>query len=300
MTQQPGWGAPPQQQGWGQPAQQQYPAQQQAPWGQQPAAQPQPMQGWGQTPQQNTQHPVAPPPGGDPFGGEKVPAISWKDAPIGATVALEVLGAAEVVQSRDFETNKLEFWEPEYPGAPPQPKWSVVVNGLVNGEKKALWMPKTSKEGSLCRAIGDAQTAAGFMVAAGTRLTVQLMGEEPPPPDRPRNSPRKLYRAKLEPGAPGGPSDAFQQPQAQQAPPAQAQQWGAPPPQQPPAQQAPPPDFVQPQGPPPGQWPAQQPPGYGPPPPAQQDAPPAPPAGPPANPWGQQQAPSGPPAGPPY
>lgn len=221
MTQQPqqGWGAPP-------PQQQQYP--QGFPQQQQQAPQGNP---WGQPPAQQAATPPAQAPGADPFGTPKVPAVSFKDAAIGTTVIVEVTAAPEIVQSRNFEDNKLEFWEPEYPGAPPQPKWSVVTNGNVNGVPMALWAAKTSKEGSLCRAISDAQAEAGFRVAPGTRLAVQLIGEEPPPPDRPRNSPRKLYRAKLDRGAPGGVGDNFAQPPAQQAPPQYAPpgqgQWTA-------------------------------------------------------------------------
>lgn len=245
MSQQPFPGQQAPQQGWGQPPAQQAPPvqyQQQAPAQQAP---------WPGTAQQAPAQQGATYQGGsndDPFGAAKVPAVSWKDAPIGTTVIMEVTGPAEIVQSRDFETSKLEFWEPEYPGAAPQPKWSVVTNGLVNGEMKALWAAKTSKAGSLCRAIADAQTEAGFRVDAGTRLAVQFVGEEPPPPDRPRNSPRKLYRAQLQRGAPGGAGDHFAAAPAQQAAPAQAAppvQYQQQAPAQAPAQQGPP-DFAQP------------------------------------------------------
>lgn len=301
MTQQP-WGQPaPAQAPWGQQPQQQ-PAQQ--PWGQpaqQPAAQP-----WGQPQQQR------PAQGGDedPFAlAQKTPAVSFKDAPIGASVTLRITEKAVQRQQTDFETQQLDFWPPSDADRAMgktvgNPKMAAVVRGVVVdgphlGEERSVWAPMTSKQGSMCAAIAAAQQEAGERIAPGGHLTITLVGTEPP--DNPRMSPRKLYAARYVVPGVGSPSDAFAG--GQQAP-QDAPAYQQPAPQQAP-QQMPPPEWA---------GPAQQ--GYAPPQSGPQDAPqtawgqqaqqpgtvqhfqqaaaqpqdavqqPAPAAAPPSNPWG--------------
>ncbi len=218
MTQQP-WG--------------QQPPAQQAPWGQQPPAQQAP---WGQQPPAQQPAPVGPP-AEDPFAiGKKTPAVSFKDAPIGAKVVLTITDHAKQLQQHNFETGELDFWEasPAEKAAGKQignPKMAAVVNGIVVsgpgvGEERSIWAAMQSKAGSMCAAIADAQRVAGERIAPGGILTVELVGEEPP--ENPRLSPRKLYRATYAKPGPGSTGDAFAQ-QAQQAPPPQ---WAQQAPQQ--------------------------------------------------------------------
>lgn len=167
----------------------------------------------------------------DPFaGGTSVPSVSWKGAPIGATVQMQVTEPAELVQSRNFETGQPESWPDG------NPKMSAVVKGMVNGELRSIWAQKPS---SMFRAIADAQQAAGQSIGPGGVLTVRLVGEKPN--ENPRLHPQKLFEAHYQP------PNAFaeqpvQQPvqpvQAVQAPPQQggwqpapgeaAPAWGAP------------------------------------------------------------------------
>jgi len=159
----------------------------------------------------------------DPFDiSEKVPAISFdKDAngnrlnpPV--TYELEVLDSPKQVQSRSLETGQLEYFTNQF-GQPTDPKWDVVISVRLNGEKRGLWCKKWNKEGTLFRAIADAQAAAGQRIMPGGKLTVQWYATEAPPKDKPAFNGQKLYRAKYEPNvfpvAPAG-GDPFAPAQA--------------------------------------------------------------------------------------
>jgi hypothetical protein len=152
----------------------------------------------------------------DPFaGGTSVPAVSFKNAPVGATVILEVTERPELVQSRDYETNQPAFWPDG------NPKMSAVVKGTVNGELRSVWAQKPS---SLFTAIKQAQEQAGAAIEPGGVLTVQFIGEEPT--DNPRKAPRKLYSATYRPPAVAA-AFAGPAPQQQATPPTWAQQPAA-------------------------------------------------------------------------
>ena len=49
----------------------------------------------------------------DPFAEqEKLPSISFKDAPVGTWYEGEVVEAPKFAQSRDYDTNELLYWHP--------------------------------------------------------------------------------------------------------------------------------------------------------------------------------------------
>jgi hypothetical protein len=123
----------------------------------------------------------------DPFASyDKVPALSFKDKPIGTSYTGEVLEEARLVQARDFETGERAAWPDG------NPKMSAVVRLRVDGEERSLWAPKPS---AMFTAIADAQKAAGKRITAGGTLTVTFTGEEPNRKN-PRLNAQKLYSAK--------------------------------------------------------------------------------------------------------
>ncbi len=127
----------------------------------------------------------------DPLsGGEKTPAVSWKDQPIGTTVVLSVTEGPKLVQSRDFDTGEPAFWPAGSDGVK-NPKMSVVVAGQVNGEDVALWAPKPS---SMFAALAAAQIAAGSRIVAGGTVRVTLCGQKKNP-ERPKLNAQNLFEA---------------------------------------------------------------------------------------------------------
>lgn len=156
-------------------------------------------------------------------GGDTVPSISFKGAPVGATVTGKVTEAPALVQSRDFDTGQPAFWPDS------NPKMSVVTKlVLPTGEERGLWAAKPS---SMFAAIAQAQKDAGALIAVGGTLTITFTGEKPNA-SNPRLNPQKLYAVVYVP------PNAFE---AQQAPAADGVgQWGAP------AQQAAPPAWAAP------------------------------------------------------
>jgi hypothetical protein len=130
----------------------------------------------------------------DPFGGDTAPAVSWKDAPVGTVVTLEVTDTPKQVQGKDFKTKKPATWPDG------NPKYSVVINGRVNGEDRGLWMNKPS---AMFGAIKDAQKKLGRPIRPGDTLAVRFSGTRPTDGD-----PQKLYEAKITPGTPPAPPAA--------------------------------------------------------------------------------------------
>jgi len=129
----------------------------------------------------------------DPFGSDKAPAVSWKDAPVGTVVTMKVSGPAKLVQSTDFKTKEPAKWPDG------NPKMSVVINGTVDGEERSLWAPKPS---ALFAAIAEAQKAVGqngkaHRLREGDTLLVKFTGTKPTTGD-----PQKLFAAKIEVGTP--------------------------------------------------------------------------------------------------
>ena len=143
-------------------------------------------------------------------GGVTVPSISFKDAPIGASITGKVTEAPVMVQSRDFDTGQPAFFPDN------NPKMSVVTKiVLATGEERGLWAAKPS---AMFAAIAEAQKAAGALIAVGGTLTITFTGEKPNATN-PRLNAQKLYAVTYVP------PNAFE---AQQAPAAGGVgQWGA-------------------------------------------------------------------------
>jgi hypothetical protein len=167
----------------------------------------------------------------DPFsGGEKVPSLSWKDLPIGSTFSLEVLEAAKPLQSRNFESGELDYWDAERQ----RPKMAAVVNVRVLqgphsvGEDRSIWAQIPS---NMFVAIKEAQKTADARLTPGGKLHLRFTGTIPH--ENKRYSPIKQYEAKYEPPVAPAP-DPFAQPptpaQGATGPAVQPgmQSWGSP------------------------------------------------------------------------
>lgn len=167
----------------------------------------------------------------DPFaGGDSVPALSFKDEPIGTVKTITVTEPAKMLHSRDYDSGDLAYWDKDKRGKivthdTGQPVMAAVVNGTdANGDEVSVWARKPS---SLFTAIKDAQAAVkpGYRLKAGDKLHIKFSGEEPPKSGRGNN--RKLYVAKIEPAPEPPPADAFgddpwsSAPSSPAAPPAQ-------------------------------------------------------------------------------
>lgn len=139
----------------------------------------------------------------DPFaGGESVPALSFKDAPVGHTYEGVVSEAAQLVQGKDFETGEPAVWKNK--DGSTSPKMSVVI-GLVltdTGDARSLWAVKPS---AMFAALKDAQAKAGKPFEVGGKIAVRYTGDKPNEKN-PRLNAAKQYVVKYEPPAP---KDAF-------------------------------------------------------------------------------------------
>jgi hypothetical protein len=129
----------------------------------------------------------------DPFDvPEKKPSVSWKGAQIGTVMTMQVTDTPVEVQSRDFESGEKATWPDG------NPKMSVVVGVLVDGDPHNLWAPKPS---ALFAALAKAHKDTGPIVPGGT-LKVRLSGQKKNP-DKPKLNPQNLFQAKYVP------ADAF-------------------------------------------------------------------------------------------
>lgn len=129
----------------------------------------------------------------DPFASyDKMPAVSFKGAPIGTTYHLEVLSHAELVQSIDFETGERAVWPDG------NPRKSAVVRVRRDGQEENLWAGKPS---SMFAALQAAQKAAGARIGPGGQLTVKFVREEPNRKN-PKLNPQKIYDATYSTGDP--------------------------------------------------------------------------------------------------
>lgn len=143
----------------------------------------------------------------DPFAERpKSKAISWAEAPDGATITLKLDGPASKAQKRSYDDpDVLLYWDKEQT----KPRYQAVVNGtLIAGdlgtdseELRSLWADIPS---SLFAAIAAAQTKAGVKLAANGLLTVKLTGRKKNP-DKPRNKPANQFAARYEPPAESDP-----------------------------------------------------------------------------------------------
>ena len=156
----------------------------------------------------------------DPFeSAEKTPSLSWRNQPVGTVFVCEVLEPAKKLQSRNYDTNKPDYWEND----PTSPKMAAVINVLVQsgphsvGEKRSIWAQIPS---NMFVEIREAQTTAGARLAPGGILQLKFVGEVPHPD--PKKNPIKQYKARYSPPAASGEADPFGETPAQPAQPAQA------------------------------------------------------------------------------
>lgn len=157
-------------------------------------------------------------PAPDPFDDfEKVPAVSWADAPVGTVVKGTISRLPKEVQDLDFRTKEPKFWKSG------EPQMSVVMHiditdRLGGVETRSLWAKKPS---SMYRALGQAQKDAGAKFALGGTLYIRL--ERTEPSKTAGFHPQKIYAAKYEPPTAaadpwGAPSPQAPQPQPTQRP----------------------------------------------------------------------------------
>lgn len=147
----------------------------------------------------------------DPFyGGEKVPSLSWKGLPIGTTFTLEILEEAKLLQSRDFDTGELAYWDPD---TKQRPKNSAVLNVRVKegphsvGEKRSIWAQIPS---NMFSELKEAQVKAGSKFVPGGTLLLKFDGEVPH--ENKRFNPIKQYKARYTPPVQTDPFDEPAQP----------------------------------------------------------------------------------------
>ena len=133
----------------------------------------------------------------DPLaGGDKTPAVSFKNKPIGTKVTMTLTEHGKFVQGKDFDTDELAYWPANADGTR-KPKMCAVYTGTVDGEPMSFWATKPS---SLFSAFVEAQKAAGGeRMAPGGTLEVEFYAEEPA--KNPKHNPRKLYRARYTKGS---------------------------------------------------------------------------------------------------
>lgn len=143
----------------------------------------------------------------DPFAPtDSKPSVSFKSAPDGTSVTLEVTEVPTQIQSRNFDTRELDFW----PDGNPK---MTVVTGVIDkatGEAKSLWAPKPS---SMFAAIVAAQQASGAQIAVGGTLVVTFT-HEVPVEGKPHLNPAKQYQVTYTPPNPFAGAPAFAQPEA--------------------------------------------------------------------------------------
>jgi hypothetical protein len=131
----------------------------------------------------------------DPFDTpDKKPAVSWKSAKVGTVVTGTVTEEPTEVQSRDFSTGELEFWDKNET----QPKMNVVVGLNIDGDELNLWMGKPS---ALFAAVREALKAAAgegekaLSIRKSGTLKVKYTGDK----KTGKGSPARQFKAKYEP-----------------------------------------------------------------------------------------------------
>ena len=146
----------------------------------------------------------------DPFaGGDSVPALSFKDAPVGTSYTGRVTEPASLVQSRDYESGNPAFWPDG------NPKMSAVFKAEFDGlGERSVWAAKPS---ALFAALKAAQEKAGAKIAPGGTVTITYTGDGVRRDGNTRLNPPKQYAVAYAPG------DPFSEPAAPAAPAAVAQ-----------------------------------------------------------------------------
>lgn len=153
----------------------------------------------------------------DPFDvPPSVPALSFKDAPVGTSYVGQVTQLPTLVQQRDFETNEAAVWPDG------NPKMAAVFHIKIGTEERSVWCPKPS---SLFAAVVDAQTANKQRMMLGDTVQISFIGEKPNETN-PRLNAAKQYAVRITPldpfaGAQAAAEAAAQVPPAPPAPPVQ-------------------------------------------------------------------------------
>lgn len=149
----------------------------------------------------------------DPFDDfEKVPSLSWAEAPVGTVYKGTISKLPREVHDRDIATKEPKFWKSG------EPQMSVVmhldittVQGTV--ETRSVWAKKPS---SMYRALGQAQKDAGAKFALGGTVYIRLDRLEPS--KTPGFNAQKIYMAKYEPPVTADPWDNTAKPAQPAAP----------------------------------------------------------------------------------
>jgi|SRR5215471_17524195 len=143
----------------------------------------------------------------DPFyGGEKTPSLSWKSLPVGTVFTVKILEPAKALQSTNFETGEMAYWDKEHT----RPIMAAVLNVLVlqgphsGGEKRSIWATIPS---NLFAALKQAQIEADAPFMAEGILHLKFVGETPH--QNPRFNAIKQYAAKYEPPVQAEQPDPF-------------------------------------------------------------------------------------------
>lgn len=153
----------------------------------------------------------------DPFAesGEKSPAISFKNAPIGTVITVHVTGSPKKIQGKEYGTDDPAVWKNK--DGTTSPKYSAVINGTVDGEPRSVWATIPS---DLFIKLRDAQQELGRSVRDGDVLDIKFVKEEPT-----KGDPKKIYAVRITPGTPPATgNDPFDD----AAPPAQQSNGAAP------------------------------------------------------------------------
>lgn len=132
----------------------------------------------------------------DPFADAKVPSLSWKNAKVGDSVTGIITRLPQMVQARDFDTNKPAFWPPSEGQTQGNPKMAAVVTmrRVDNEELVSVWAVKPS---AMFSAIAEAQQTFGRRIEVGGTLTLTFSGEKPNSKN-PKLNAQKLYTADYE------------------------------------------------------------------------------------------------------
>lgn len=129
----------------------------------------------------------------DPVTGVMAPL------PVGTRLGGRITKAPELVQQTQFKTNAKLYWKKtgdswgKVTEENDSPCMTVVTTLETADGPRSLWAPKSSKDGSLCKAIADAIAASGNKTAVvGGELYVTLTGIKPNPQG---GQPSKEYKA---------------------------------------------------------------------------------------------------------
>lgn len=127
----------------------------------------------------------------DQLGGEKTPGAFDKNSPIGATVTGTIV-KAEIVQRRDFMTDKPETWD----DGNPKNQVRIILN-VADDEQRAVYIKAW---GQAAQNLKDAVHAAGMSdLDVGATFTATYASTIPS--DNPKFSDTKVFTYELKPAS---------------------------------------------------------------------------------------------------